>query len=108
MSDMTTEIKGNIFTFPTTGEAYDGCMCGIPEYDDDLNGDKEIKCGDILMIPSEKVIGVCDTWPIAVTKEHGQLHLLKEGVTFDHAGLDDEVVKGLHEALVIAQAKGWV
>lgn len=33
-----------------------------------------IKNGDLLIIASEKVVGVADTWPFAVTMAHGSLH----------------------------------
>lgn len=49
--------------FSSTGEAYDACQC-----------DEDIQDGDILVIESEGVIGVADTWPVAVTAEHGSLH----------------------------------
>jgi hypothetical protein len=60
--------------FDSTGDAYDACMIGEhPETGD------AVENGDILIIESERVIGLCDTWPVAVTVEHGELHQLKAG-----------------------------
>ena len=59
-----------IHTFDSSGEAYDACQC-----------DDDIKNGDVLVIAKEKVVGVADTWPIAITAENGALHQLNIGVT---------------------------
>jgi hypothetical protein len=60
--------------FSSTTDAYDACMTGVhPETTD------PVRDGDILIIESERVIGLCDTWPVAVTAEHGALHALKSG-----------------------------
>ena len=52
-----------IHIFDSTGDAYDACQC-----------DENVTRGDILYIPSENVVGLADTWPVAITKEYGQLH----------------------------------
>ncbi|ESY35392.1 hypothetical protein NKK48_30330 [Mesorhizobium sp. C386A] len=57
-----------IHFFDSTGDAYDFTQC----IDD-------IKNGDVLVIESEKVVGLADTWPVAVTKEAGNLHTLDDG-----------------------------
>jgi len=51
--------------FNSTGEAYDETQCN-----------DDIKFGDVLVIRREKVVGVADAWPIAVTKKAGNLHTL--------------------------------
>lgn len=51
--------------FNSTEDAYDACQC-----------DENIKKGDLLVIESEEVIGVADTYPVAVTIERGALHNL--------------------------------
>lgn len=56
---MTTHI----WTFGSTGEAYDATQC-----------DERIKNGDVLWVPSEGVVAIADTWPIALTEKHGQLY----------------------------------
>ena len=58
-----------IHYFTSSREAYDATMCG-----EHFETDAEIKTGDILVIESEGVIGVADTWPIALTPECGSLH----------------------------------
>lgn len=55
----------NVFSFDSTGDAYDACQT-----------DYKIKKGDLLVIESEKVIGIAHTWPVAVTSESGALHTL--------------------------------
>lgn len=52
-------------TFSDTGEAYDACQC-----------DDAIKTGDLLVIDREHVVGIADTWPVAVTPNAGALHAL--------------------------------
>lgn len=54
-----------VHTFDSTGEAYDACQT-----DDNIND------GDTLLIPSEGVVGIAGTWPVAISKEAGELHSL--------------------------------
>lgn len=72
--------------FGSTGEAYDDCQC-----------DENIKDGDTLVIRSERVVGVADTWPFAVTKEHGSLHALSNDATPELIGKNKP-----------ALAEGWI
>ncbi|WP_292052574.1 hypothetical protein [Mesorhizobium sp.] len=60
-----------IHFFDSTGDAYDMTQC-----------DENIKNGDTLVIVDEKVVGLADTWPVAVTKNAGHLHILGDG-TFE-------------------------
>ena len=62
-----------VWTFANSGDAYDMTQC-----DDDL------KTGDVLLIPSEKVVGISDCWPFALTKEKGQLHGVKKGYKIEN------------------------
>lgn len=57
-----------IHFFNSTGEAYDATQC-----------DENIKNGDILVVRSECVVGLADTWPVAVTHHHGAFHVLTDG-----------------------------
>ena len=50
-------------TFDSTREAYNATQCR-----------DDIKKGDILLIPSEGVVGIADTWPFAVSSKRGELH----------------------------------
>ncbi|WP_353645735.1 hypothetical protein [Mesorhizobium sp. WSM2239] len=59
--------------YDSTGEAYDTVQCSA-----------NVKNGDILIIPSEKVVGLADTWPVAITKEAGHLHTLADGNFFTY------------------------
>lgn len=69
--------------FETTMSAYDNTQCN-----------EEVKTGDILIIKDEGVVGVSDTWPIAVTVNHGQLHVPSNELTLEEfcAGLDKSSV----------------
>ncbi|RUU78225.1 hypothetical protein [Mesorhizobium sp. M7A.F.Ca.MR.362.00.0.0] len=57
-----------IHFFDSTGDAYDATQC-----------DEDIKNGDVLVIPTACVVGLADTWPVAVTKQAGKLHVLADG-----------------------------
>lgn len=52
-----------IHEFESTEEAYAATQC-----------DGDVKDGDLIVVESEKVIGVAETWPFAVTEAHGDLH----------------------------------
>jgi hypothetical protein len=54
-----------LHTFDDTTDAYDDCQCN-----------EGIGRGDVLHIPTEQVVGLADTWPVAVTVQHGELHTL--------------------------------
>lgn len=62
----------NTHYFDSTKEAYDATQCR-----------DDIKQGDALVIASENVVGIAFTWPIAVTKNHGELHTLKDDATLE-------------------------
>ena len=78
--------------FDSTGEAYDACQC-----------DDDIKNGDILIIQTEKVVGLAWAWPIAVTKNCGNLHFHKDGVDGIHQTKDFEG-KYVFETSQVAEA----
>ena len=53
-----------IHHFRTSRDAYDACQCS-----------DQIKDGDFLLIRSEGVLGVADTWPWAISAQAGLLHI---------------------------------
>ncbi|WNI17675.1 hypothetical protein [Actinacidiphila sp. ITFR-21] len=53
-----------VWTFYSTGEAYGACQCR-----------EDIRDGDVLVIEREKVVGIAETWPFALTARFGDLHL---------------------------------
>jgi hypothetical protein len=57
-----------VHEYDSTDGAYTACQC-----------DEALEDGDILHIPNEKVVGLVSTWPMAITKEHGDLHVSKPG-----------------------------
>jgi hypothetical protein len=87
----------NVHEFSDTGSAYDACQIG------------KVNDGDVLVIESEQVVGVADTWPIAVTVNHGELHTLREGLRLEDSKLISEPVMaaGWKQAVQIAVEKGW-
>ena len=64
--------------FNSTGDAYDSCQMGAH-----VDTGKPVLKGDILIIKSERVIGVAYTWPVAVTREHGELHIFQSAQSTD-------------------------
>jgi len=61
----------------STKDAYDFSNMGS------TFNDVPVNTGDLLFIESEKVIGMVDTWPIALTKNHNKLHNLTDGFTLE-------------------------
>ncbi|WP_051382437.1 hypothetical protein [Bradyrhizobium sp. Tv2a-2] len=93
-------------TFRTTGDAYDACQTGVHYA---FDGEYPVETGDILVIESEKVVGIADTWPVAVTKERGHLHTPAEGVTLLECFEQRKGVTPYHIALAkhAAAERGW-
>jgi len=58
-----------IHRFSDTATAYDATQTGYNE-DSSLT----VRNGHVLVIESEQVVGLCDTWPYAVTEHSGSLH----------------------------------
>ena len=58
----------NQHNYGSTSSAYNDTQCN-----------EDTHLGDILIIPSACVVGISDTWPVAVTVKHGQLHTPRTG-----------------------------
>jgi hypothetical protein len=84
--------------FDSTGEAYDATQC-----------DADIKKGDLLLIAKEKVVGIADTWPIAVTKENGELHTVFDVDSFLKSFLKDTdmMIASYLAAQQLIEDLGW-
>lgn len=67
-----------IHYFESSKEAYDACLTGT-----NWNSDEEVEIGDIVVVKSERIVALCDTWPVVVTKAVGYLHDLKDGHTIE-------------------------
>lgn len=79
-------------TFDSTGEAYDTIQCS-----------DDIKKGDTIIVPSEKVVGLAWAWPVALTTEHGEFHVIT-----DPTILDDEFTSTqVQTARAEATRRGW-
>lgn len=93
--DITTYKGAKVFVFHDTGEAYDA----VQTMD-------EINDGDILLIPDEGVVGIAWTWPIAITKECGELHQANEGMLYNV--LQENGIGGnISQAMILARSKGY-
>ena len=98
-----THVIAHIFS--NTGEAYDATQCS------DL-----VRTGDLLLIPSERVVGVAYTWPFAVTVERGALHGTITGSLqgIRHSFAQEEwnpnrinILDGIEHALDLARQLNW-
>ena len=83
-----------IHKFETTGEAYDATQC-----------DPKVQKGDFLFIPSEGVIGIAETWPFALTKAHGALHVVADNN--DGIKLLNQYRRQVIEAVAWAESLGY-
>lgn len=85
--------------FGCSGEAYDACQCR-----------EDIKSGDILVIEGDEdnagVIGIADTWPIAITEESGAFHQAHEGELRDYLA-KNKLDANIHAAIALANEKGF-
>lgn len=93
-----------VHTFDDTGEAYDASQW-----------DENISHGDVLVVESERVVGVLvEAWPVALTAEHGTFHTIRDPKTFDwskvnsvdHARIYDMAESQMTAARIIAE-KGF-
>jgi hypothetical protein len=67
-----------------------------------------VSAGDVLVIETEKVIGISDTWPFAVTAAHGALHCVDTPFTPEIVALQSGIpVERVHEARLLACGLGW-
>lgn len=82
-------MNAKIYHFDTSLEAYNAAQT-----------DEAINDGDVLIIESEKVVGLVGDFPLAITKSLGQLHALTDGDTFAKLGFAPKSI-----ALAIDAAK---
>lgn len=79
------------FHFDDSGSAYDATQC-----------DEDIKNGDGLVCFADRVIGLADTWPVAITVEAGKLHSAKDSGYFHRFPLAQ-----VQAVVMAAHAAGW-
>jgi hypothetical protein len=69
--DVTSfQSDAGVHRFDSSRDAYDACQCC-----------EGVNDGDVLIIASEGVIGIADTWPFAMTQAHGSLHQVQPGTS---------------------------
>lgn len=95
-SGIREAAERKVHEFATTGLAYDY-----------VQSSDTVKDGDILLIDHEKVVGIATTWPIAVTKAHGELHVVGNGHTIDEIAKEKGFTDSLKQARELAKSKGW-
>jgi len=66
--------------------------------------DESINDGDVLVIESEKIVGLVGDFPIAITAWHGELHALVDEDTFQSLGFS---VKSINKAVTAANHYGF-
>ncbi len=81
--------------FSTTSKAYDGCNNG------------KVKNGELLFIAHRKVIGIADTWPVAITKEEGTLHGVRDGVRWEEVEVARRFPEAVRMAVRMANELDW-
>lgn len=82
--------------FESTGEAYDATQCR-----------DDIASGDVIVVKSEFVVGVADTWPVAVTMAHGHLHSPGDGFSLAQCLAGRAAAAGIEAALAVASELGY-
>ena len=90
------QIMQKIHHFDDSGAAYDMAQCS-----------PEVNKGDILVIESEKVVGLAHTWPVAVTKNAGHLHQVEEGKNLMILTGEMFTIEQIENALTVAKEHGW-
>jgi len=93
-NDTTTTITlqlDRLHVHSSTENAYNATQC------DDTH-----QRGDTLHVPAERVVGIVDTWPVAVTQEHGELHSCGDWRAFlERTGMTIEALRAaVHVATV--------
>ena len=83
----------NVHIFDDSVEAYGHC-----QWDD------EVHTGDVLVIPSEGIVGIAHTWPVAVTVEHKELHRAGSEWSGAEAKITDQQIAN---AIKIAKEHGF-
>ena len=87
-------MTAKIHHFDSTVRAYDATQTR-----------DDIKKGDVLIIESEKVVGLADTWPVAITEWPGELHDLAPGYTLEKMGFSGKSIALARDA---AETLGFV
>lgn len=70
--------------------------------------DETLVKGTVLVIPSEQVVGLADTWPIAITQKNGELHTVSaETDHLDYLARRGFTLAHVQMAVATAIAQGW-
>ena len=74
-------MNAKIYHFDNSRQAYERAQT-----------DGDINDGDVLIIESEKIVGLVGDFPLAVTESTGVLHALADGETFEKLGFSDKSI----------------
>ena len=87
----------SVHWFESSGRAYDACQCS-----------DAIKDGDVLVVESERVVGIAHTWPVAVTVANGELHRLAAETTAESWANGNAALRhGFADARKVARRLGY-
>lgn len=64
--------------------------------------DEGIKNGDVLVIPNEKIVGILDEWPVAITDNIGPFHIVCR------EEIEERYEESVIKALTICHANNWI
>jgi hypothetical protein len=86
-------MNAKIHFFDTTVAAYAATQ-----------SDDQVREGDVLIIESEKIVGLASTWPVAVTELSGELHHLEGAWPLAKLGFSKKSIDLARDA---AKSHGW-
>lgn len=95
-ADSKISIEPGVHEFVASGAGYDETQCN-----------DAIKDGDVLVVPSEKVVGILYdiAYPVALTKEHGAFGSFIDGAF--PSGAFDRYGEQIAKAVEIAKREGF-
>jgi len=97
---VTNTFLGTVHEMPeyvSSETVYDLCNCECPKY----------KTGDIIIIPSEKIVAIAWAWPMAITAEFGDLHSHKAGMEGFKTLEGGRFAAAAEKAAKIAEKREW-
>ena len=81
----------------STAAAYDRCQW-----------DEQVADGVILLVETERVVGLAGTWPVAVTVAQGQLHSIMQDGSVERLAADMHwETEQIIAAVDLALERGW-
>lgn len=93
----TSALPTDVRVFASSGAAYDACQT-----------DATLRSGTVLLVPTEQIVAIAWTWPVAVTRNDGELHRLEDdGRTANLREKAPDVFAAIPSAGNLALSLGW-